>query len=1151
MKNAFKEFKPSSWAIDNRTTIFIVTVMLTILGIRAYNDLPKELFPDVTLPTIYVSTIYPGSAPADIENLITKPLEKEIGSLNGVNKLTSNSVQDFSSIQVEFVSGTNIDDANQKVKDATDKAKPNLPSDLDPTWGPNVSKVEFSQIPIMQVNVSGDYDLGTLKRYADLLKDKIEDIPEISKVDVIGAPEREIQINMDMYRMQAAQLSMYDVFSSVSSENKVVSGGTIKLGDTRRTITISGEFRSVDQLKNLVVNNAQNKPIYLKDVAQVIDTFKEQESFAQLNQKKVITLNVIKKSGANLIEASDNINELLAKVQGKDIPRDVELTVTGDTSSTTRTQVSDLINTIIIGFILVTLVLMFFMGATDAMFVGLSVPISMFIAFIVLSFAGWSMNVIVLFAFLLGLGIVVDDAIVVIENTHRLFGNGKIPIKIAAKRAAGEVFVPVLAGTMTTLAPFFPLLFWPGVIGSFMYGLPVTLILTLTASLVVAYLINPVFAATFMKPHREHEAVNRRRQILWSLIIGLIGILCDVAGWLLLGNVIITFVLLYWLYQLVLIRWVKGFQEKWWPAFQNGYARFLRWTLRHPVLLFSGIISTFIIAIVLLMTGRNGLEQFPSGDPNFIYTYIVMPSGTDQATTDSVTREVEQRIYGVIGKNNPIVKSVISNVAIGAAEDPFDQAVSTNKGKVTVAFIEPSIRRNQLSEPYIAQIRDVVRDIPGAQVTVGVEQNGPPQGKPINIEITGDDFAELIAATNSIKRYLDSLNIAGIEELRMDLQVNKPEISIDLDRERMNREGISTQQAGFEIRNAVYGWEASKYKEGNDDYPIVIRYAEAQRKDIDQLKDLKITFRDQTNGQVRQVPLSAFANLEYSTTYTGVKRIDQKRVITLSSNLLTGYENQQPVIMNQVMAALESYDTPEGVTIGYTGASQDMQETIDFLSIAGLVSLFLIIIILVSQFNSVSKPLIIFAEVFFSIIGVLLGYGISGLTFSVVMTGVGIIALLGIVVRNGILLVEFTDVLIEQGVEIKEAVVEAARIRMTPVVLTATATMLGMIPLAIGLNINFYGLFTALKPDIWLGGENVVFWGPLAWTIVFGLGYATFITLIVVPVMYLLNERFKAWVFRVLGIESKTKEPGTVDPATEDHNGVPLATAAAETTVPQ
>ncbi|MBK9731518.1 MAG: efflux RND transporter permease subunit [Chitinophagaceae bacterium] len=1118
MKDTFKEFKPSSWAIDNRTTIFILVAMLTIMGIRAYNSLPKELFPDVTMPTIYVATIYPGSAPTDIENLITKPLEKEIGAINGVNKITSSSVQDFSSIQVEFVSGTVLADANQKVKDAVDKAKNNLPNDLDPTWGPDVAKVEFSQIPIMQVNVSGDYDLASLKRYSELLQDKIEAFPEINRVDIIGAPEREIQINVDMYKMQAAQLSMFDIYSAINSENQIVSGGTIKLGDVRRSISVSGEFSSVNQIANLTVNNKSNDPIYLRDVAEIKDSFKEQESFARLDHKKVITLNVIKKSGANLIEASDHIHELVNDIQGKDIPKDVNLTITGDTSTTTRSQVADLINTIIIGFILVTLVLMFFMGATDAMFVGLSVPLSMFIAFLVLSALGMTMNVIVLFGFLLGLGIVVDDAIVVIENTHRIFNNGKVPIKLAAKNAAGEVFAPVFSGTMTTLAPFFPLLFWPGVIGSFMHSLPVTLILTLTASLLVAYLINPVFASAFMRPHNENELPNRRKQILWSGIVAAVGLLLDISGYLLLGNILIALVLVYWLYQLVLVHWVRSFQKKGWPAFQARYANFLRWTLKHPVILFSSIFATLILAIGLLMVTKPGLEQFPTGDPNFLYAYVVMPAGTDQATTDSVAKIVEKRIYKVIGEKNPIVKSVISNVAVGASEDPFDQSVSTNKAKVSVAFIEPADRRNRKSEVYAEKFREALKGIPGAQISVGAEQNGPPQGKPINIEISGDNFDQLLTTTNSIKRYLDSLNIPGIEELKTDLQANKPEITIDLDRERMNREGISTQTVGFEMRNAIYGWEASKYKEGNDDFPIVIRYDEAQRKNIDQLKDLKITFMDQTNGQVRQVPLSAFATIKYSNTYSGIKRIDQKRVVTLGSNLLSGYESQQPVIMGQVTDALENYQLPEDVTIGYTGASQDMEETINFMGIAWIVSLFLIIIILVAQFNSASKPLIIFAEVFFSIIGVLLGYGITGMNFSAVMTGVGVVALLGIVVRNGILLVEFTDLLISEGVEVKAAVVEAAKIRMTPVVLTATATILGMIPLAIGLNINFYGLFTSLNPDIWLGGENVVFWGPLAWTIVFGLSYATFITLLVVPVMYLLNDRLKTWVFKKLNI---------------------------------
>ncbi|MFN3940079.1 MAG: efflux RND transporter permease subunit, partial [Chitinophagales bacterium] len=639
---------------------------------------------------------------------------------------------------------------------------------------------------------------------------------------------------------------------------------------------------------------------------------------------------VIKKSGENLIDASDNIKALLADLQKKELPSDLDVTVTGDQSSLTRTQLQDLINSIIIGFILVTLTLMFFMGATNAMFVGLSVPISMFIAFIVLGIMGGAMNLIVLFAFLLGLGIVVDDAIVVIENTHRIFANGKVPIRIAAKRAAGEVFVPVLAGTLTTLAPFFPLLFWPGIIGSFMRFLPITLIITLTASLLVAYLINTVFAATFMKPHDENAKPKRRRSLIFSAVIIAFGLIISKSGNPLFGNVVITLVAFYWLYELVLIYAVRWFQNTGWPKVQNRYTNLLKWTLRHPVVVFASIFGSLIIAIVALNITKPGVEQFPTGDPNFIYAYIVMPTGTDQATTDSVTQIVEKRIYDVLGENNPLVESVISNVAISASEDQFDMSAYSNKGKVTVAFIESTVRKNNKTQPYVEQFREVVKGIPGAEITIGVEQNGPPQGKPINIEISGDDFDELIAVSGQVKRYLESLNIAGIEELKTDLQASKPEVIIDLDRERMNREGISTNTVGFEIRNAVYGFEVSRFKDGNDDYPIVIRYDEHQRKNLDQLRDLKITYRDMTTGQVRQIPLSAFADIKYGTTYSGIKRINQKRVVTISSNLLTGYESQQPVIMAQIKEALADFDTPQGVVIGYTGASQDFEETISF-----------------------------------------------------------------------------------------------------------------------------------------------------------------------------------------------------------------------------
>ncbi|MBP7273320.1 MAG: efflux RND transporter permease subunit, partial [Saprospiraceae bacterium] len=491
-----KEFRPTSWSIDNKTSIFIITCIITLAGILSYNSLPKEKFPDVVIPTIFVNTIYPGAAPEDIENLVTKPLEKQIKGISGVKKMTSNSVQDFSSVIAEFGTDVDVAEAKQKVKDAVDKARSELPQDL--LQEPTVMEIDFAEMPILYVNISGDYDLNRLKKYAEQAKDRIEGLKEITRVDIIGALDREIQIDVDMYKMEAAMVTMRDIEMAVNYENMRISGGTVKTDDMRRTLSISGEFNNIDQIKNIVIRSMSGALVYLKDIAEVKDSFKEKESYARLAKSNVITLNIIKRSGENLINASDKCRAILDDLKVNSYPKDLGVVLTGDQSTQTRVTLHDLINTIIIGFALVTLILMFFMGVTNAVFVAMSVPLSMCLAFLVMPILGFSLNMIVLFSFLLALGIVVDDAIVVIENTHRIFDNGKVPIVKAAKLAAGEIFMPVLSGTLTTLAPFVPLAFWQGIIGKFMYYLPITLIVTLLASLVVAYIINPVFAVQFM-----------------------------------------------------------------------------------------------------------------------------------------------------------------------------------------------------------------------------------------------------------------------------------------------------------------------------------------------------------------------------------------------------------------------------------------------------------------------------------------------------------------------------------------------------------------------------------------------------------------------------------------------------------------------------
>lgn len=1113
MKDIKKEFFASTWSINNRTTIFILTIAITLVGIATYIGLPKESFPEIVIPKIFVQTIYPGTSPANMENLVTKPLEKRVKSIAGVKKVTSSSYQDVSVITVEFNTDVEIPIAKQKVKDEVDKAKSDLPAELPDD--PIVMDVNLSELPIMFVNISGDFDLNKLKNYADDLKDKIESIKEITRVDIIGALDREIQVNVDMYKMEAAQISLTDIEWAIGYENLTISGGAVKMDNMRRTINIKKEFKSVEEIENLIVKSPTGAPIYLKDIADVKDTFEEQKSYARLYNQNVITLSVVKRAGENLIEASDKIRDIIKEMQADKFPKDLNIVITGDQSDQTRITLHDLINTIVIGFILVTIILMFFMGATNAIFVAMSVPLSMFLAFMVMPIMGFSLNMIVLFGFLLALGIVVDDAIVVIENTHRLFDNGKRSIIEAAKMAAGEVFVPVLAGTLTTLAPFIPLAFWDGIIGEFMFFLPITLIVTLTASLVVAYIINPVFAVAFMKPHKEDDGEKRSKWTKGAKVTAIVFVsvaaLFYIGGNVGMGNFAITLLLVNLLYRFVLEGWIKKFQNNIWPRVIEKYRRVLVWCLARPWKMMVGTVVLFVFSLIFFIIRGPAVVFFPQGDPNFTYVYVGLPVGTDQAYTNEVMREVEKKVYGAIQNDSDIVSSVITNVTVGVT-DPADEDQGTypNKGRIAVAYKPFSERNGKSSKKVLERIEEAVKSIPAAEISVAQEQAGPPVPKPISIEITGDDLDELVKTSLDLKRYIDSAKVEGVQELKSDFQNNKPEIVFDIDRERANREGISTGQIGNTIRNAVFGlYRTSKFRDLDDEYPIQIRYKEEQRNNVDALKNLKITYRDMAmGGQIRQVPLSSFADIRYENAYGSIKRKNQKRIITLSSNVVSGFNPNE--VVAKVQKVIDTYKTDEGVVVVMAGEQEEQKETASFLGKALMASFGLIIVILMFQFNSILKSLLIFSEIFLSIIGVILGVAIFKMDMSIVMTGVGIIALAGIVVRNGILLVEFADLMMEQGMGAYDAIVEAGKTRMTPVLLTASATILGLIPLAVGLNIDFVTLFTELNPHIYFGGDSVAFWGPLSWTMIFGLGFATFLTLILVPVMYLLREDVKA-----------------------------------------
>jgi multidrug efflux pump subunit AcrB len=1124
IKGKFKQFKPTSWLIDHRTVTYVITIAITLWGLRIFTTLPKESYPDIVIPQIYVSTVYAGTSPKDMEQLVTRPIEKQIKGITGakIRNIKSTSIQDYSSILVEFETSVRIEDAKQKIKDAVDKAKTDLPTDL--TTQPDVIEVAFSDFPIMYVNVSGNYDGPKLKDYAKKMQDKFEELSEVSRAEIVGAPEREIQVNVDKARMEAAGISFNDIANSIANENRDISAGNIKIGEMQPTIQVKGQFKTAYDMNDLVIKSIFGAPVYLKDIAEIKDTVKEKESYSRLSNKNVVTLQIVKRAGENLINTSDKIKGIIADMQKTELPKDLNVVVTGDQSVQTRTSFNDLINTIVIGFVLVLLVLMFFMGVNNAFFVALSVPLSVFVAFMFLPIGDLivgthvTLNFIVLFALLFGLGIIVDDAIVVIENTHRIFSNGMTPVEKAAKMAAGEVFVPVLSGTVTTLAPFFPLLFWPGIIGKFMIYLPTVLIFTLTASLIVAFLINPVFAVSFMKPEfypgKEPRSAIFKKGSFWFFVI--LGLLFHLAGQHGLGNFILLMVVLMIFHRYILRNIIHGFQKKVLPALMNRYESALRWALKgkRPGWLLASVFGLFIISAIALfvniMSGRIKTDFFPQGDPNIIYVYLKMPVGTKTETTDSITNVLEGKVYKVMGANNPMVESIISNVAVGAT-DPFmgERGVQPNLGRIQISFVEYEKRHGISTAPYMQELREEIKEIPGAEVSIAQQQSGPASGAPINIEVTGDDFDEIIKTAIPLKRYLDSKNIPGVEKLKLDVDVTKPELALTIDRERAQREGLSTGQIGFELRTALFGREASKLRMGEDEYKIQIRYTEELRNSLSDLQNMKITYRDFNTGQVRQVPISAVVKFDYNNTLGGVKRKNLKRLITIYSNLTS--QNEDPNRINQDIAkAIASFTgKPDTITIRQTGQQEEQAESLGFLGTALIIALGMIFGILVLQFDSLSKPFIVLSEIFFSIIGVFLGFAITGMAMPLIMVMVGIVGLAGIVVKNAILLIEFTDELRSRGMRTREAVVQAGKIRIIPVMLTALATILGLLPLAVGFNINWVSLFEHFDPKIFFGGDSVVFWGPLAWTIIFGLAFAFFMTLLMVPSMYVISQRLR------------------------------------------
>ncbi|MEX2574430.1 MAG: efflux RND transporter permease subunit [Balneolaceae bacterium] len=1107
----FKEYKISSLSINNRTTVYLLTVLITIIGVYSYLILPKESFPEVEIPIFNVVTIYSGASPADIENVVTRPIEQELQGIDGIDQISSVSKQATSIITVEFLTSKDKLVAQQEVNDAVEKARAELPTQL--TQEPQVNDFNLDDQPILNFNLSGNFDLVELKEFADEIQDEIESLSDVNEAEIVGALEREIQVNVDLNKMQASGLTFTDISTAVQNKNMTVSAGQLDMGAMERSVRVDGEIEQAGDLQNLIIQNTRGDDVYLKDIATIEDDFADRESYASLNGEPVITINVKKKSGGNLIETSEASLDIVRELQETQFPDGLNITITGDRSQDTKDSVSNLFNTVILGFFFVVLVLMFIMGVQNAIFVGLAIPLSSLIAFAVMPTIDFSINTVVLFALILGLGIVVDNAIVIVENIYRHITKGDLNKFDAAKKATGEIALPVITGTLTTIAPFVPLLFWGGIIGRFMIYLPITLILTLVASLLVALVMNPVFAVSFMDEDEDHvngngKAETHSNKFLW-IATGVVVVLAGIfylAGGLFVANLLVFLYLLWLLERFVLKPLIRKFNESTLPKIQSHYHDGVEWILagNRPWFVLGGTVIFLFFSIFMLGVASPRVVFFPESDPNFVYVYNEMAAGTDLDETYRMNQQIEERVYEVIGRDNPVVKSVISNVAVGAnPPGSIDPTPTPNQSKVSVEFVDYQERDGVSTEEILNQIRDNMQDIPGTIITVEKEQSGPGSGKPINIEITGEEFGEIITLTDRFKSFIQDRDIEGIEELRSDLQVNNPEMIIDIDNEKANSYGINNVQVGGAIRTALLGDPISTFRVDEDEYDVTLRLLEKDRSNITDL--INMTIATPTGN----IPISAVATPRLANSYGAINRIDLERVATLSSNVLTGYNANE--INAQIREVLQEFDVPQGYEISLTGEQEEQAETGQFLMVALFAAVMLIFLILVAQFNSIGKPLIIMSQVVFSLIGVFIGFVTFGMDMSVVLTGMGIIAVAGIVVKNGIILIDYIDILRNDGSTLKDAVIEGGATRLNPVILTAASTILGLLPLAVGLNIDFYGLFASFEPNLYFGGDNADFWGPLAWTIIFGLGFATFLTLFLVPSMYYIGVNTTTW----------------------------------------
>jgi multidrug efflux pump len=1148
--NTEKEFKLSSWAIENKMTVYVTMIMFLFLGLSAYYSMPREDFPEIKETKIYISTVYPGNTAEDIERLIIDPLEDELRNVSNVVKILSTSQEDYGIVTVEFDEKISVESAKQKVKDKIDSktSGEDWPTFNGAKVEPSVFDLNMSEeVPIANINIQGDYPVEKLKFYGEYLEDKIEALDEIKQVDIRGAQEKEVEIAVDIYKMMASKVSFDDVINAVRGGNVTMSAGNLISNGQRRTIRILGEIENPVDLESFVVKT-QGGSIYLRDVATVtfkdVDktTYAREFNSKQNNSSSVVMLDVKKRAGKNMIEAAEKIKTIIKDAEENYLPKDLKLTLANDQSSRTLNQVDDLVNNIIFGILLVVGVLMFFLGFRNALFVGFAIPMSMFMSFMILNALGYTMNTMILFGLIMGLGMLVDNGIVVVENVYRLMEDEGLNRIEAAKKGIGEIALPIIISTATTVAAFVPLGLWPGVMGQFMIYFPITLSVVLGSSLFVAIFFNSVLVSQLMDINEK--VLSKKTLIKLTIILGGLGLFILIFGGAIraLGSVMILTAILFWLYKYFIKGWTTGFQTKVLTRWENGYEKGLKFFLsgKKPIAVVIGMGVMFFVILGLYFgwsvgSGRTKVEFFPDNTPNQIIVYVEYPQGTDIKKTNEITQAIEKRVYAVISNNeflnpddqsNYLAESAVAQVGEGAGNPQTDGGSSAempHKGKITVSMREFKYRNGLDSEVLRKKVQEEVKDIyPGVSISVEKDAVGPPAGYPINIEIKGEDYAALINTAEQMKDFLNTKNVPGVDELKIDVNKGKPAMKVSVDRAKAGELGVSASQVGNQLRRSIFGEKAGIYKKDGDDYDIYVRFNEENRYNPSAIFNQNITFRDMATGQIKEIPVSTVASQKNTSSFSAIKHKHTQRVVVLYSALAPGFTDAGAAVA-QIQAEMVNFDAPKGITFDYTGQLEEQGKQMAFLMGALFTGLFLIFLILIFQFNSVSRPAIIMVAVFLSFIGVFLGLMLTGWPFVIMMTMMGIISLAGIVVNNGVVLLDYTDLLIARRKEelnlpstallskedIFNAIVAGGKARLRPVLLTAITTVLGLIPLATGLNIDFFSLFSTGNPNIYVGGDNVIFWGPLAWTVIFGLLFATFLTLIVVPVLFYLVNRVK------------------------------------------